>query len=163
MTGDREHFRTIPLQEYEWRRQKVDSRITQADLEDGLFAQAYSTNRFLTRRESAVNFTVRLEEVDKHRKAAFGVVSFKLLVYSGKAGLEPIEGFYRYAEAKPENIAQPRDGVPIVWEVVDGQPITTPQHHQIFQGFLTQWADDDLSDLGDLHATISDEKVMKRK
>lgn len=162
MTEDREHFRTIPLEEYEQRRQKVDSRITQADLEDGLVAEAYSTNRYLSRRESAVNFTVRIEEVDRIRNAAFGIVTFKLMVYSGQL-LKPIAGLYRYVQANPETTDSPRSRAPMEWQITQDRPIITPQHHQIYRGFLTHWADDDLSGLDAVKSTISDEQVVKIK
>lgn len=160
MNGDREHFRDIPLSEYKRRYDDTHNRITMAELENGLVAEAYSTNALLEQRDLAVNFTVQIESVNRSNEEVFGFVTLKLIVYSGGL-LQPLTGVFRMAQAYPDPLLRQRPAAPVEWDLTHDRPLHTPYHRQIRRGFLAAWTDNDLTDLDHFTATIPDESVVR--
>lgn len=160
MNGDREHFRDIPLSEYHRKLNDIHSRITMAELEDGLVVEAYSTNVMLERRDLAVNFTVQLESVNRSNQEVFGFVTLKLLVYSGGL-LQPLNGVFRTAQARPDTTLRQRPAAPVEWDLTNDRPLHTPYHRQLRRGFFSAWTDNDLADLDHFAASIPDESVVR--
>lgn len=139
-------FRDISLDEYQERKLDRGSRITMAELENGLIVESYATNSFLELNQRAVAFTAEVQDVNRIQREPFGTIALRLIIYAHDT-LAPLEaGVSRTltAYADPEYTLRSK---PLLWRIDSDYPLRTPQHNDIKNGFFGTWADNDLSRL----------------
>jgi hypothetical protein len=139
-------LREISLDEFRRKHDHVRSRITigqVAAIRSQIFVEAYSTNAYMERLETAVGFSVAVERIETPASIALGTTTVRLLFYS-KLQLQEKPAVSRIATIHPQTAAG--DDAPALWRIPRDDAFRTSQFRSITEGFFTHGADDDISD-----------------
>lgn len=138
-------FREISLDEFRRRHDHVQSRITigqLAAMHSQIFVEAYSTNAYMERLETAVGFSVAIKRIETPASIALGTTTVQLLFYS-KFQLQEKPTVSRIATIHPQTNAG--EDAPAIWCLPREDAFRTPQFRSITEGFFAHWVDDDIS------------------
>ncbi len=138
-------FREISLDEFRRRHDHVQSRITigqLAAMHSQIFVEAYSTNAYMERLETAVGFSVAIKRIETPASIALGTTTVQLLFYS-KFQLQEKPTVSRIATIHPQTNAG--EDAPAIWRLPREDAFRTPQFRSITEGFFAHWVDDDIS------------------
>lgn len=154
MSTERPDFRVIEADEY--RRLHDDPNERLKELEDGMLIEVYGIGRVLEHKKKALNFTAKVELLDKLQKSSIGDFAVKLTVFSAKSFKLLPEHSWE-AIVGPE---KPHEGSsPLLWAFPRKSLVDFGEYGLLAFGFFGNLSIEDPSELDATYTSLTLERT----